>query len=80
MERVLKGIPPAKSILKKSEAQPQKKFSSWSKTSQRDVQPLFVKVGFEEVGVDDPSYFAGQPPTIIVIISLASLKFSFWYT
>ena len=48
--------------------------------SQRDVQPLFVKVGFEEVGVDDPSYFAGQPPTIIVIISLASLKFSFWYT
>ena len=44
---------------------------------QRDVQPLFVKVGFEEVGVDDPSYFAGQPPIIIVIISLASLKFSF---
>lgn len=78
MERVLKGIPPpAKSILKKSEARPQKKFSSWSKTSQRDVQPLFAKVGFEEVGVDDPSYFAGQPPTIIVIISLASLKFSF---
>ena len=80
MERVLKGIPPAKSIFKKSEVQPQKKFSSWSKTSQRDVQPLFVKEGFEEVGVDDPSYFAGQPPTIIVIISLASLKFSFWYT
>ena len=32
---------------------------------QRDVQPLFVNVIFEEVCVDDLSYFACQPPTVI---------------
>ena len=32
---------------------------------QRDVQPLFVNVDFGEVCVDDLSYFAGQPPTVV---------------
>ena len=32
---------------------------------QRDIQPLFVNVIFEEVCVDDLSYFACQPPTVI---------------
>ena len=31
---------------------------------QRDVQPLFVNVDFEEGCVDYPSHTAGQPPRV----------------